>query len=733
TTSAIVGNHTTTSSTSSSSADKETSSRVSSSTTSAIVGNPTTTSSTSSSSVDNETSSRASSSTTSAIVGNPTTTYSTSSSSTDKLSTTSDTNLSTPLPSEQTSSQQSTSSTTFTTSHITTPGQRTSSQQSTLPTTPTTSQTTTPGQRTSSQRTTLPTTSTTSYTTTPGQRASSQQSTSLSTLPTSGNASPTSGTTSSTNRGGTSSSSSSIQGPATSPKTVPGAQSSHALQSPSGSSVNTPIPTGNGLTTPSRSPVGNPSSTYLNSLLTGVAKNVMSTTSPIPPSGDTFSSIIYTSIGTSTIIAYSPSGSTSVLVTLTSTSTSVIRTTTPVPTSGARSNEAPIIGGIVGGVLALLLLCIAACYFIRRRQRSRTHQQLYDSDPTATRPPAEATTMRENHPYSLTYSSVAGGQGASESRGDLYHTANSFSSSAFPHPSVSSSPHNFSRSLSGSALHKIDTESNDGDISSDNESEGTERNFASAQSFYASNDGQSSLSGGIGIAIGSHSSMDLHSYHTAATTLVAGAHAIVDNDDSPGPSPSAFPIPPVNPFLDGVRVVDLSDFVASRASQSRQVVSALSEDATPPPVKIRRFSEQQESWAAAVAAASPVDRDAPTSIATQSLNALMEDENDDDPSSKDLQTPTQSRPPVAPFNDSYFINPLLRETSQEGFSGDSGDSDSHETVSIMYPYPFESRGKGKGKEYLSADLKDDPKNNRLSNASSGLVFPENPSQCGLAI
>lgn len=277
-------------------------------------------------------------------------------------------------------------------------------------------------------------------------------------------------------------------------------------------------------------------------------------------------------------------------------------------------------------------------------------------------------------------------------------------------------------------------ESNDGDISSDNESEGRERYFASAQSFYASNDGQSSLSGGIGIAIGSQSSMDLHSYHTAATTLVAGAHAIVDNDDSPGPSPSAFPIPPVNPFLDGIRVVDLSDFVASRAPQSHQLVSALSEDAALTPVKIRRFSEQQASWAAAVAAASPVDHDAPTPIATRSLNALMEDEDDDDPSSKDLQTPTQSHPPVTPLNDSYFIiNPLLRETFQEGFGDDSGDSDSHENVSIIYPYPFESRDKSKGKEYLSADLGNDLKNNRLSNASPDLVFPENPSQCGLAL
>ncbi|KAG2090569.1 hypothetical protein BD769DRAFT_413335 [Suillus cothurnatus] len=462
----------------------------------------------------------------------------------------------------------------------------------------------------------------------------------------------------------------------------------------------------------------------------------MGTTSPIPPSGDTFSSITYTSIGTSTIISYSCFGSTSVLVTLASTSTSVIRTTTPVPTSGARSNKVPIIEGIVGGVLALLLLCIAACYLIRRRRRLRTHQ-LYDGDLTAVLSPAEAATMRVNRPHSLTYSSVVGGQGTNESRGDLHHAANSFGSSAFPHPSISGSSHNFSCNLSGSVLHENFDRENYGVISSENESEGTERYFASAQSFYGSNDGQSSLSDGIGIAIGSQSSIDLHSYYTAATTLVAGAHAILDNDEgcySPGPSPSAFPVPPVNPFLDGVRVVDLSNFVASHTLQSRQAVSALSEDRAPTPVKIGPLSEQQASWEAAVAAASPVGHDAPTPIATRSLNAFIDDENDHDPSSKDLQAPTQSRVSVTVFNDSYFIvNPLLREMSQEGFSDESRGSDGHETVSVMYPYPFEFRDKGKGKEYLSADLLDDPKNNRLSNASSGLLFPENPSQCGVAL
>lgn len=392
----------------------------------------------------------------------------------------------------------------------------------------------------------------------------------------------------------------------------------------------------------------------------------------------------------------------------------------------------------MGGVLAFLLIGIAVCCLIRRRRRSRAHQQLHDSDLTTPLSPAEAMAMRENHPYSPTYSSVVGGQGASESHGGLHHAANSFGSSALPHPSISGSPHNFSHSSSVSVLHEhFDRGLNDSDISSDDGSEGTERYFAGAQSFYASNDGHSSLSGGIGIAIGSQSSMDLHSYHTANTTLVTGIHAMVDNDEecySPGPSPSAFPVPPVNPFLDSARVANLSDFVASRASQNCQTVSNSSEDAVLAPARIRRFSQQQASWAAAVAAASPVNHDAPTPIATRSLNALIGDEYDDDQSSQDIQTPTQSHPPVTSFSDSSFIiNPFLQETSQEGFSDDSEGSDSHETVSIMYPFPFESGDKGKGKEYLSSDLGDDPKNNRLSNASSGLVFPENPSQCGLAL
>lgn len=336
--------------------------------------------------------------------------------------------------------------------------------------------------------------------------------------------------------------------------------------------------------------------------------------------------------------------------------------------------------------------------------------------------------MRENHPCSLTYSSTIGEQ--STSRGDLHNATSSVGSSALTHPSITSP---FSHSLSGSVFHEnFDRESNDDDISSDNKLDGTERYFTSAQDFYACNDGQSSLSGGIGIAIGSRSSMDLHPYYTAATKLVAGAHAIVDSDEesySPGPSPSAFPIPPVNPFLDGARVVDFPDFVASRASKSCQTVSALSEDVALTSVKTRQFSEQQASWAVAVAAASSVDHDAPTPIATRSLNVLIEDKKDNDSSSH--KTPTQSRAPVITFIDpSFIINPLLRETTQEGLNGGSND---HETVSITFLYPFQSRDKGKGKEYLSADLGDDSKNNRLSNASSILVFPENPAQCGLAL
>lgn len=423
--------------------------------------------------------------------------------------------------------------------------------------------------------------------------------------------------------------------------------------------------------------------------------------------------------------------STSALVTLTSTSTSVIRTTTPVPTSGTKSNEALIIGGIVGGVLVLLLLGIAVYYLIRRGRRLRAQQQLFASDLAAPLSPAEATTMRENHPFSPTYSSVVGVQGASESRGDLHQASNSFGSSAFLHPSIASSPHKFSRSLSGSVLHEnFDRESNDGDISSYDESEGI---FASARSFYASSDEQSSLSRGIGIAIGSQSSMDLHSYHTAATMLDAGAHAIMDNDEecySPTPSPSAFPVPPMNPFLDGA---DPRYFVASRAPQICQAVPASSENAAQAPMNIRQFSKLQASLAVAV---SPVNHDLPTPKAIRSFNALSGDEDDhDDPlSSQDLQTPTQSRPQVTPFNDSFStINPFLRETSRQKFRDDSGGSGSYETVSIISPYPFHSRDKGKVKEYLSADLRDDPKNNRLSNASSTLEYPENPSQCGLAL
>ncbi|KAG2048843.1 hypothetical protein BDR06DRAFT_744658 [Suillus hirtellus] len=587
---------------------------------------------------------------------------------------------------------------------------------------------------------------------TPGQQTSSQQSTSDNPQNVTSQSSQTSSSDSPTPALPTTF-------PGGSPTTVPGAQSSYIPQSPCGSPVNTPITTGNDFTvsstyspTPSGGPVGNPSSITLHSPFAGVAKNVISTTSPITHSGDTFSSITYTSIGTSTIITYSCFGSTSALVTLTSTSTSVIRTTTPVPTSGTRSNEALIIGGIVGGVLVLLLLCIAVYYLIRRGRRSRAQQQLYASDLTAPLSTAEATTMRENHPFSPTYSSAVGEQGASESRGDLHQVSNSFGSSAFLHPSNASSPHKFPRSLSGSVLHEnFDRESNDGDISSYKESDG---NFASAQSFHASSDEQSSLSRGIGIAIGSQSSMDLDSYHTAATMLDAGAHAIMDHDEecySPTPSPSAFPVPPVNPFLDGA---DSRYFVASRAPQICQAVPVSSENTAQAPMNILQFSKLQASLAVAV---SPVNHDLSTPEAIRSFNALPGDEDDhDDPlSSQDLQTPTQSRPQVTPSNNSpSIINPFLRETSRQKSRDDSGGSGSYETVSIISPYPFHSRDKGKGNEYLSADLRDDPKNNRLSNASSVLEYPENPvspetvlvnlinlllmpryvqSQCGLAL
>ncbi|KAG2136531.1 uncharacterized protein EDB93DRAFT_782691 [Suillus bovinus] len=542
--------------------------------------------------------------------------------------------------------------------------------------------------------------------------------------------------------------------PGGSPTMVPGAQPSYAPQSSNRSPVNTPIPTGNGFTvssigspTPSGSPVGNPLSTTLYTSFTGGVENVISTTPPIPHGGYTLSPITYTSIGTSTIVTYSCSGSISVLLTLTSTSTSVIRTTSPVPTSGVRSSEAPIIGGIVGAVLALLLLVIAACYLIRRRRRSRAHRQLYASDLT-TLSLAETTIMRENDPFRPMYSFVVRGQGAKESRGDLHQASNSFGSSTFPHPSIASSPHRLSRGLSDSISHEnFDRESNDGDISLGDQSEGT---FASAPSFYASSNGQPSLNGGIGIAIGSQSSMDFHSYHTAATMLDTGA-PIVDVEGCSTPSPSAFPVPPVNPFLDGARVIDLPYFEASRA-QIRQAVPVTFEDAALAPMKIRQFSEPQASWG--IAAGNPEDHDVPTPKAIRSFNTLIGDEYDDDRSSQDLQTPTQSRPQVTPFDDSSFIiNPFLCETSQEGSCDDSGGSDSYETVSIK-PYPFQSRDKGKGQEHLSADLMDDPKNNRLSDASSALQYPENPvspetvltnfinlllmrrrvqSQCGLAL
>jgi len=227
--------------------------------------------------------------------------------------------------------------------------------------------------------------------------------------------------------------------------------------------------------------------------------------------------------------------------------------------------------------------------------------------------------------------------------------------------------------------------------------------------------------------------MDLHSYHTAATTLAAGAHTLVDNDEeleSPGPSPSSFPAPPTytNPFNDA-RIVGFRDFTASRASQSSNAMLASSEDAALAPEKIRTSPEQQASWVAAVAAASPLDVQTPT--AARSLNHPAEDvyvvDTSNDSSNQAITTPTQSHPPSTPFSDSSFIvNPFLVETSQEGFSDDSGSIESRETVSIPYAYsdPFELMDKGKGKAHLSVILVDDTRRNRLSDASSGLEFPD---------
>ncbi|KAG1839493.1 hypothetical protein C8R48DRAFT_838447 [Suillus tomentosus] len=582
-------------------------------------------------------------------------------------------------------------------------------------------------------RTSSPSTTSVTNLSTPGQQTSSQQSTSDNPQ----NITPQSSQTSSSD---SPTSALPTTFPGGSLTTVPGAQSFHIPQFPCGSPVNTPITTGNGFTvsstyspTPSGGPVGNPSSTSLHSPCKKCHKHDIAHYTQ-------WGYVLFDHLYFDWYLYYynilllwvylsarDPDIDIDVRNSYHNSSTN-FGNQNPLE---SRSNEALIIGGIVGGVLVLLLLGIAVYYLIRRRRRSRAQQQLYASDLTAPLSPAEATTMRENHPFSPTYSSVVGEQGASESRGDLHQASNSFGSSAFLHPSNASSPHKFSRSLSGSVLHEnFDRESNDGDISSYNESEG---NFASAQSFHASSDEQSSLSRGIGIAIGSQSSMDLDSYHTAATMLDAGAHAIMDNDEecySPTPSPSAFPVPPVNPFLDGA---DPRYFVASRAPQICQAVPASSENAAQAPMNIRQFSKLQASLEVAV---SPVDHDLPTPEAIRSFNALPGDEDDhDDPlSSQDLQTPTQSRPQVTPFNNSpSIINPFLRETSRQKSRDDSGGSGSYETVSIISPYPFHSRDKGKGKEYLSADLRDDPKNNRLSNASSAFEYPENPSQCGLAL
>ncbi|OAX38685.1 hypothetical protein K503DRAFT_144227 [Rhizopogon vinicolor AM-OR11-026] len=341
--------------------------------------------------------------------------------------------------------------------------------------------------------------------------------------------------------------------------------------------------------------------------------------------------------------------------------------------------------------------------------------------------------MRETHPYRPTYNYV-GGQGTTEGQDDMHRASGSFISSAstFPRPtSAPGSPHSHIRNTSDPVFYENDRDgaSNDGYASSDDGSEATERYLASAQSVYTSNDWESSVSVGVGIAIGSESSTDLHSYHTAPTTLAPMSLTPVDNDDdleSPGPSPSSFPAPPssipMNPFIDVTRTVNYPDFETVRAPH-RNALSALSE----------AVEEQQTSWIAAVAAASASPVDAQTTKATQSLNPFTEDRYVVNESSDSSSENTKM---TTPSIDSFFIvNPFLRETSQEGFSDDSRSSESHETVHIPYAYsdPLEFRDQGKGKAHLSADLMDDTKGNRLSNASSGLEFPESSSQCGVAL
>ncbi|KAJ8590533.1 hypothetical protein M405DRAFT_160325 [Rhizopogon salebrosus TDB-379] len=349
--------------------------------------------------------------------------------------------------------------------------------------------------------------------------------------------------------------------------------------------------------------------------------------------------------------------------------------------------------------------------------------------------------MRETHPYRPTYD-IIGGQGMGESQDDMHRISSSFVSSAFALPHLAAapgSPRSHARTSSGSAFYENVSVSNDGYASSGEGSGSTERDFASAQSLYTSNDRQSSISVGVGIAIGSESSMDLHPYRTAATTLAPAIQTHLDDDDeleSPGPSPSSFPTPPSsNPFLNTARIVDYPELVASRASHSRAVLT-LSEPVALAPT--RTFTEKQTSWAAAVAAASPTDAQTPK--ATRSLNPFTDAgyvvDVSSDSSSEDIKMPTRSGPLLMPSNNSSFVvNPFLRQASQEGFSDDSRSTESHETVTIPYAYsdPFASRDKGNGKAHLSADLMDDTKRNRLSNASSGLELPENPSQCGIAL
>lgn len=380
----------------------------------------------------------------------------------------------------------------------------------------------------------------------------------------------------------------------------------------------------------------------------------------------------------------------------------------------------------MSGILALVVLAIATCYFIRRRRRSR-QQQLHYRDLTAPLSPEAIETMRETHPYRPTYDSV-GGQCMRESLDTMHRTSSSFISSAFAFPRPAPDPgslHSHVRNTSGSVFYENDSTSNDGHaFSGDEGSEGMVRYSASEQSLYTSNDWQSSVSVGVGIAIGSESSMDLHSYRTAAATL-APVSTLVDNDEeveSPEPSPSSFPAPPnsssMNPFLDVARTAEYPD-VETLHALHRDAVSALSEVVALAPT--RAFPEQQASWTAAAAAASPTNAQIPKT--TRSLNPFTE------ASYEVTKIPTQSEPLVTPFsNSSFIVNPFLRETSQEGFSDDSRSSESHETVAIPYAYsdPFEFMDKGKGNAYLSADLSDDIKRNRLSNSSFGHEIPENP-------